>query len=58
MTDYKSLREVFEMAEVLDEEFDSTLVSKTVNTSNDDIVNVIFSFNDRNELIGIHVEND
>lgn len=58
MSDYNKLREVFEMAEVLDEELPENLISKTVNISTDTVVNVIFSFNEQEELIGVYVEND
>jgi hypothetical protein len=58
MSDFKDLREVLEMAEVLDDEYEQNLVCKTVNITNDTVVNVLFTFNEDNELIGVYVEND
>lgn len=56
MTDFKSIREILEMAELLEEEFDNTLIVQTVNSTDDAAVKVVFVFDDEEQLIGMYTE--
>lgn len=56
MTDFKTIREILEMAELLDTEFDNSLIVKTVNATDDATVSVVFVFDDEQQLIGMYTE--
>lgn len=56
MTDFKEFRERLEMAELLDEEFSNTLVVRTVNSTDDATVSVVFVFDDEEQLVGMYTE--
>lgn len=56
MTDYDTLKDVFELAEVLTNETESTLELLTVDESSNKSVTIVFSFNKKNELMEVYVE--
>lgn len=56
MTDFKTVRDILEMAELLEEEFDNSLTVKTVNSTDDATVNVVFVFDDEEQLVGMYTE--
>lgn len=56
MTDYATLRNIFEMAEVLDDASETILELKTVNATDDKTVTVVFVFNEDKELTGVYTE--
>lgn len=56
MTDYKTLKEMLIMAEVLTGEFENKLEVKTYTEPTEHLQTVVFEFNDENELINIFIE--
>lgn len=56
MTDLRVVKDILEMAELLDEEFDNNLIVKTVNAADDTTVTVVFVFDDEEQLVGMYTE--
>jgi hypothetical protein len=56
MTDFSKIKDILEMAELLEEEFGNTLVVKTVNATDDATVSVVFVFDDEQQLVGMYTE--
>ena len=56
MTDFDTLKEIFEMAEVLNSEENNQLEILTVDEHSNKTANVIFTFNKDKELVGVYVE--
>lgn len=56
MTDFKAIKDILEMAELLDEEFDNNLIVRTVNAQDDATVSVVFVFDDEEQLVGMYTE--
>lgn len=56
MTDYLKLKDVFEMAEILENVTDDSLELQLVNDTDDKTVNVIFQFDEEGYLTGAYVE--
>lgn len=56
MTDFEKIRDILEMAELLETEFDNNLIVKTVNAADDKTVNVVFVFDDEDQLVGMYTE--
>lgn len=56
MTDFEKIKDVLEMAELLEEEFSNHLRVVTVNSTDDATVNVIFVFDDEQQLVGMYTE--
>ncbi len=52
MTDYTTLKDIFEMAEVLEDFGESSLELKIVNADDNKCITVIFGFNEQEELLG------
>jgi hypothetical protein len=56
MTDYDKLKDVFEIAEVLSNEFQDTLEVIAVSETTNKAMNVVFSFNKQRELVEVYIE--
>lgn len=56
MTDFEKIRDILEMAELLDGEFDNQLTVVTVNAQDDATVSVVFVFDDEQQLVGMYTE--
>lgn len=56
MTDFDKIKDILEMAELLEDEFENNLIVRTVNAQDDAVVNVVFVFDDEAQLIGMYTE--
>lgn len=56
MTDYTKLKDIFEMAEVLEDFGDAYLELKTVNAEDTELVSIMFIFNDEEELVKVYTQ--
>jgi len=56
MNDFETLKEIFEMAEVLSSENDGQLEIVTVDEHSNKTATVVFDFNKSNELTEVYVQ--
>lgn len=56
MTDFKEFRERLEMSELLEQEYENQLMVKIPNSKDDAIIDVVFVFDDEEQLIGMYAE--
>lgn len=57
MNNFDNLKDILEMAELLDSELENSLEVVTVNADDTSSVRVVFVFDDDKNLIGIYTEN-